>query len=553
MPNLAENQKSNQPIDELCQEDKPDKEGVGQSQMEESSTGHSAQTTTPQEMQSSKRQRDEEFKKQQKPGDSDSQRSLGDVNEPVKKKLKTVDSKEDGESEGEDEGDRDEDAEMYKHIKETKEAATQVLDVATKEQAESQRYDTLNSEEEEKEEVTETTEDLPPEEEEEEKIETGDAPVQKAEKTESKKNKTEKKQHPDGDILDDIQDVEVEGEIVETMGVSRGIDTTYHTLYDQLGDTTVPRLTQSEMNSLRSEVETQLSAWSDIPSDIEADKAWQKISSVTSSLAQDLSEQLRLVLEPTQASRLKGDFRTGRRINMRKVIPYIASQFRKDKIWLRRTKPSKREYQIVLAIDDSSSMADNHSKELAFESVALLSKALTLLESGQLSVVSFGENTEILHKLTDQFTDKSGVKLLQKFQFDQNKTCVGKLVDFVTEMFEQCQMQSNALNAKLLVVVSDGRGVFSEGESLVRQAVRRAKLADIFMVFVIIDSPENKNSVLDIRMPIFKDGKLLGIQNYMDVFPFSFYIILRDINSLPNVLSDALRQWFEVVSNSDKQ
>ena len=47
------------------------------------------------------------------------------------------------------------------------------------------------------------------------------------------------------------------------------------------------------------------------------------------------------------------------------VIPYIASQFRKDKIWLRRTKPSKREYQIVLAIDDSSSMADNHSKEVS--------------------------------------------------------------------------------------------------------------------------------------------------------------------------------------------
>jgi midasin len=49
---------------------------------------------------------------------------------------------------------------------------------------------------------------------------------------------------------------------------------------------------------------------------------------------------------------------------MRKVIPYIASQFRKDKIWLRRTKPSKRQYQIMLAIDDSSSMADNHSKQV---------------------------------------------------------------------------------------------------------------------------------------------------------------------------------------------
>ena len=49
---------------------------------------------------------------------------------------------------------------------------------------------------------------------------------------------------------------------------------------------------------------------------------------------------------------------------MRKVIPYIASQFRKDKIWLRRTKKSKRQYDIVLAVDDSSSMADNHSKQV---------------------------------------------------------------------------------------------------------------------------------------------------------------------------------------------
>lgn len=52
---------------------------------------------------------------------------------------------------------------------------------------------------------------------------------------------------------------------------------------------------------------------------------------------------------------------------MRKVIPYIASQFRKDKIWLRRTKPSKRDYQICLAVDDSSSMVDNHSKQVRYE------------------------------------------------------------------------------------------------------------------------------------------------------------------------------------------
>ena len=56
---------------------------------------------------------------------------------------------------------------------------------------------------------------------------------------------------------------------------------------------------------------------------------------------------------------------------MRKVIPYIASGFRKDKIWLRRTKPSKRQYQILLAVDDSSSMADNRSRQVKRKSHVL--------------------------------------------------------------------------------------------------------------------------------------------------------------------------------------
>lgn len=239
---------------------------------------------------------------------------------------------------------------------------------------------------------------------------------------------------------------------------------------------------------------------------------------------------------------------------MRKIIPYIASQFRKDKIWLRRTKPAKREYQIVLAIDDSSSMDDNHSKELAFESVALISKALTLLESGQLSVLSFGESTELLHKLDEPFTNQSGYKLLQKFKFDQKKTSVGQMVNFATEMLNSAHMQTNILNAKLLIVISDGRGIFSEGETYIKQAIRRATLANVFMIFVIIDNPANNSSILDIRTPVFNRDttEILSIKSYMDSFPFPFYIILRDINSLPNVLSDALRQWFEVVSNNDR-
>lgn len=485
-PNQSQAQKSEQ----IAQEESEDKDGVGQSQKEESESGHRGEVSAAQDSLNAQQEKEAQQEKRQRPGEADSKRSLGETTEPVKKKLKTVDiqNEEAGDDEAEDEGAAEgKDADIYQHIKEAKETDTQVMDTATKEQAETQR---LQKEDEEKKSEEPTKDSAVEMDVDESEPDVVDTPKQNPETTESKSQKKSDGKQKQGDIVEEITDVEIEGDLVATMNVPRGNESSYHTQYDLLSENQIDRLSSLQIQDLRSELETQLGTWNEPPPNIEAEQTWEKFSAITSSLARDLSEQLRLVLEPTQASRLRGDFRTGRRINMRKVIPYIASQFRKDKIWLRRTKPSKREYQIVLAIDDSSSMDDNHSKELAFESVALISKALSLLESGQLSVLSFGETTEILHKLTDTFTEKSGVKLLQKFQFQQKKTCVANLVDFVSAMFSDTH--TSAPNAKLLIVVSDGRGIFSEGETFVQQAIRRAKFQDIFMVFVIIDNPENK-------------------------------------------------------------
>jgi len=172
---------------------------------------------------------------------------------------------------------------------------------------------------------------------------------------------------------------------------------------------------------------------------------------------------------------------------MRKVFPYIASRFRKDKIWLRRSKPSKRQYQILIAVDDSASMADNHSKQLTFESLALVSNALALLESCQLCVCSFGKKVRLLHPFSEQFTNQSGAKILQQLNCKQTKNKYG--------------------------------------------------------------TP----SILDIKVETYDlSGKLKEIKTYMEMFPFPFYVILRDINTLPQLLSDALRQWFELVTSSNR-
>ena len=64
------------------------------------------------------------------------------------------------------------------------------------------------------------------------------------------------------------------------------------------------------------------------------------------------------------------------------MIPYIASGFKKDKIWLRRTKPSKRQYQVMLVVDDSGSMTSNGAGPMSCMALALLSKASCPLSQG---------------------------------------------------------------------------------------------------------------------------------------------------------------------------
>jgi hypothetical protein len=128
-------------------------------------------------------------------------------------------------------------------------------------------------------------------------------------------------------------------------------------------------------------------------------KRWLSLCHTTTELTQNLTEQLRLILETTKATRFRGDYKSGKRINMRKVIPFIASNYRKDKIWLRRTKPSKRDYNVIVAVDDSTSMRVHNVNHLVDQSLVILCQTLSSLEVGKLGIVKFGQETEIVQPL----------------------------------------------------------------------------------------------------------------------------------------------------------
>ncbi len=304
-----------------------------------------------------------------------------------------------------------------------------------------------------------------------------------------------------------------------------------------------------------------------------AHKLWRMYESLTEGLSYVLCEQLRLILEPTLATRLRGDYRTGKRLNMKKIIPYIASEYTKDKIWLRRTRPSQREYQVFVVLDDSRSMAESHSIHLAYETLALVSKALSRLEVGDIGIAKFGETVDVLHGFNDgPFTDQAGVQVMSAFTFTQNATNVSALIEAslgILQAARECRSTgfSSASDLwQLQIIISDG---LCQDHEKLRALLRRAEEQRVVVVFIIIDSLHSKvtppgaesmseavgpsqNSILSMNQVAYKsvDGRMeLQMHRYMDTFPFDYYVILRDVEALPEVLSGTLKQFFERISD----
>nr|KAJ3422092.1 hypothetical protein HK105_001196 [Polyrhizophydium stewartii] len=306
--------------------------------------------------------------------------------------------------------------------------------------------------------------------------------------------------------------------------------------------------------ALRQELDAQMALWRQSGGDQRrVQELWRGFVNLTRELAFSLCEQLRLILEPTLATKLKGDYRTGKRLNMRKVISYVASQFKKDKIWLRRTKPSKRTYQVMVAVDDSRSMSESRSVQLAFESLAMISKALTQLEVGEISIVRFGDGVQLVHPFEKPFTDDSGADLIRSFTFQQDRTNVKQMMEATLSILEHArasQSHSSADLWQLQLVISDG---ICEDHELVRALVRKAAEERIMVVFVVLDNRAEKDSILNMTNVSYDvdpatQRPTLKLNRYMDTFPFDYYVVVRDIERMPEVLAETLRQFFMFVS-----
>jgi len=294
----------------------------------------------------------------------------------------------------------------------------------------------------------------------------------------------------------------------------------------------------------------------------EALEEWKAFQAKTHALSLALTSQLRLILTPSQSTKLSGAYRTGKRLNIKKIIPYVASSYKRDKIWMRRAVPARRTYQILLCVDDSQSMGGaSQSGRLALESLVMVARALAMLEAGQVGVVSFGSDVATAHDLDRPFASpEAGARALQHFSFAQRRTDVALLLRRTIDRFRIARAAQPPAAAatdlwQLALVLSDGVTP-SPTHDRIRRLLREAHEARIMVVFIVVDDAARQTqgeSFLELKEARFVRDSDTGdtrvvVARYLDSFPFPYYLIVHHLQDLPNALAGLLRTWFAEVN-----
>ena len=80
-----------------------------------------------------------------------------------------------------------------------------------------------------------------------------------------------------------------------------------------------------------------------------------------------------------------------------------------------------------------------------------------------------------------------------------------------------------------------------------------AREAGVLVVLVIVDSAGARSDDSIVARESVRFDAATGRvcrTAYLDDYPFPYYIVMRDVNLLPDVLADALRQWFAIAAGS---
>ncbi|TBU14529.1 AAA ATPase [Ordospora colligata] len=192
-----------------------------------------------------------------------------------------------------------------------------------------------------------------------------------------------------------------------------------------------------------------------------------------------LTNMLKMVIEANKSNKYKGDFKSGKKLNMKRLVPYIASGFRRDRIWMKRQKSEKREYVLRLFVDNSKSMYSQEMIDMLLSLYSKISKSFSILGI-PVEVYKFGNSLERCE--------------VKSMKFNESQT----RIDWIEEF-----------NDGINVILTDG----------LFQNV--GKHHPNFLVLLI-----DKCNVRKMSKVMVSEGSVF-VQKYLDVFPLKYCVIGR--------------------------
>ena len=143
---------------------------------------------------------------------------------------------------------------------------------------------------------------------------------------------------------------------------------------------------------------------------------------------------------------------------------------------------------------------------------------------------------------------------MKHFTFEAERTLLGASLEAVAPVFSDAKITSSggggngSVVLQLCFVISDAR-IDSDNRNRLDSVVRSFAEQNVLVVLIVIDKNlDPKDSIFNTRTVEFKGDKVVT-SSYLDDFPFPYYVAIQRLEALPEVLSDALKQWFEIVGD----
>jgi len=203
---------------------------------------------------------------------------------------------------------------------------------------------------------------------------------------------------------------------------------------------------------------------------------------------------------------------------------------------------------------------------MALQTLCVICQSLAQLEVGEYAVLAFGSaKPEVLLPLgTGQshaaaFGWEQAAPLLAEFTFEEesiesHNRSFADMIELGSTMFDERRSGPQRPFCQVMLIISDGRFNKSKVRSWVHTALARQQLPLLVVVDSAAQEPvdgkpksSKSRSVFDIKQVSYEGGKC-NVVPYLQDFPFPYYVVVQDLQSLPSILSDVLKQWFEMVA-----